>query len=98
MRAALLCKADLVTQMVYEFRNCKSNGAEVLASGESEAVAAAIEEHYLPRRADDRLPQTLAGQVVGLADRLDTLVSIFGLGCCQRVLLTPCPPPCCQCD
>jgi len=56
-----------------------------LASGESEAVAAAIEEHYLPRRAEDRLPQTLAGQVVGLADRLDTQ-SIFGLGCCQRVL------------
>jgi glycyl-tRNA synthetase beta chain len=51
-----------------------------LASGESEAVATAIFEHYLPRGAGDKLPETLIGQVVGLADRLDTLVSIFGLG------------------
>ena len=51
-----------------------------LASGESEAVATAIEEHYLPRGASDRNPTTLGGQVVGIADRLDTLVSIFGLG------------------
>jgi len=49
-----------------------------LASGESEAVAMAIEEHYLPRGAGDHLPQTIVGQVVGIADRLDTLV--FGLG------------------
>jgi glycyl-tRNA synthetase beta chain len=51
-----------------------------LASEEGEAVATAIFEHYLPRGADDILPQTITGQVVGLADRLDTLVSIFGLG------------------
>jgi len=48
-----------------------------LASGESEAVAAAIEEHYLPRRADRA---NLGWSSCGLADRLDTLVSIFGLG------------------
>jgi glycyl-tRNA synthetase beta chain len=51
-----------------------------LANGEDTEVATAIFEHYLPRGADDILPETLTGQVVGLADRLDTLVSIFGLG------------------
>jgi len=51
-----------------------------LVNGEPEAVATAIFEHYLPRGAGDRLPNSLGGQVVGLADRLDTLVSIFGLG------------------
>ncbi len=81
-RAALLCKADLVTQMVYEFPELQGIMGQkyALASGESTAVATAIEEHYLPRGAGDVMPQSLAGQVVGIADRLDTLVSIFGLG------------------
>lgn len=81
-RAALLCKADLVTQMVYEFPELQGvmGHKYALASGESQAVATAISEHYLPRGAGDRLPQTVTGQVVGLSDRLDTLVSIFGLG------------------
>jgi glycyl-tRNA synthetase beta chain len=81
-RAALLCKADLVTQMVYEFPELQGVMGQkyAAASGEPEAVATAIFEHYLPRGADDILPQTLAGQVVGLADRLDTLVSIFSIG------------------
>lgn len=81
-RAALLCKADLVSQMVYEFPELQGVMGEKYAavSGENEAVSKAIFEHYLPRNADDSLPQTLTGQVVGLADRLDTLVSIFGLG------------------
>ncbi|MDZ8056277.1 MAG: glycine--tRNA ligase subunit beta [Aulosira sp. ZfuVER01] len=81
-RAALLCKADLVTQMVYEFPELQGVMGEnyASASGEPAEVARAIFEHYLPRGADDILPETLTGQVVGLADRLDTLVSIFGLG------------------
>src|SRR4028119_239974 len=81
-RAALLCKADLVTQMVYELPEMQGIMGQkyALASGESEAVATAIFEHYLPRGAGDNLPQTLTGQVVGIADKLDTLVSIFGLG------------------
>ncbi|MBO1348909.1 MAG: glycine--tRNA ligase subunit beta [Hormoscilla sp. GUM202] len=80
-RAALLCKADLVTQMVYEFPELQGVMGEnyARASQEPEAVATAIFEHYLPRGAGDKLPQTIAGQVVGLADRLDTLVSIFSL-------------------
>ncbi|MFP4119605.1 MAG: glycine--tRNA ligase subunit beta [Coleofasciculus sp.] len=82
IRAAAFCKADLVTQMVYEFPELQGVIGQkyAVASGESEAVATAIFEHYLPRGAGDKLPETLTGQVVGLADRLDTLVSIFGLG------------------
>ncbi|AIE73057.1 MULTISPECIES: glycine--tRNA ligase subunit beta [unclassified Synechocystis] len=79
---AMLCKADLVTQMVYEFPELQGIMGEkyALVSGESAAVAQGIVEHYLPRHQDDDLPQGLPGQVVGMADRLDTLVSIFGLG------------------
>jgi glycyl-tRNA synthetase beta chain len=79
---AMLCKADLVTQMVYEFPELQGIMGQkyALASGESEAVARGIFEHYLPRGAEDDLPQSLTGQIVGIADRLDTLVSIFGLG------------------
>jgi glycyl-tRNA synthetase beta chain len=82
LRAARLCKADLVTQMVYEFPELQGVMGQkyATASGESVAVATAIFEHYLPKGASDKLPDTLTGQVVGLADRLDTLVSIFGLG------------------
>jgi glycyl-tRNA synthetase beta chain len=81
-RAALLCKADLVTQMVGEFPELQGIMGEkyALASKELKVVATAIAEHYLPRGAEDGLPQSLAGQVVAIADRLDTLVCIFGLG------------------
>ncbi|MBE7383218.1 MAG: glycine--tRNA ligase subunit beta [Leptolyngbya sp. SIO1E4] len=81
-RAAHLCKADLVTQMVGEFPELQGVMGEKYArhSGEPDAVAIALSEHYLPRGAGDILPQTLIGQALGLADRLDTLVSIFSLG------------------
>jgi glycyl-tRNA synthetase beta chain len=81
-RTALLCKADLVTQMVYEFPELQGVMGEkyALACGEPEAIARGIFEHYLPRGAADQMPQSLTGQVVGIADRLDTLISIFGLG------------------
>ncbi|MGF1602046.1 MAG: glycine--tRNA ligase subunit beta [Thermosynechococcaceae cyanobacterium] len=82
LRAAQLCKADLVTQMVGEFPELQGLMGQkyAVASGEPEAVATAIGEHYLPKGADDDLPQSLPGQVVAIADRLDTLVSIFSLG------------------
>ncbi|MEL6159377.1 MAG: glycine--tRNA ligase subunit beta [Cyanobacteria bacterium J06627_32] len=82
LRAAQLCKADLVTQMVGEFPELQGYIGQkyALNSGEPQAVADAIYEHYLPKGADDDLPQTLIGQVVGIADRLDTLVSIFSIG------------------
>ncbi len=81
-RAALLCKADLVTQMVGEFPELQGYIGQkyALSSGEPQAVADAIYEHYLPKGAGDSLPQSLIGQVVGIADRLDTLVSIFSIG------------------
>jgi glycyl-tRNA synthetase beta chain len=81
-RAALLCKADLVTQMVGEFPELQGIMGQqyAFASGEPVAVATAIQEHYLPKGAGDVLPRTLVGQCVAIADRLDTLVCIFGLG------------------
>jgi glycyl-tRNA synthetase beta chain len=81
-RAAHLCKADLVSQMVGEFPELQGVMGQTYAShsGEPDAVATAIFEHYLPRGAHDQLPQTQVGQAVGIADRLDTLVSIFSLG------------------
>ena len=79
---ALLCKADLVTQMVYEFPELQGIMGEkyALVSGEKEIVAKGIFEHYLPRNAGDKMPTTITGQIVGIADRLDTIVSIFGNG------------------
>lgn len=81
-RAAYLCKADLVSQMVGEFPELQGVMGQkyALHGGEPAAVANAIFEHYLPRGANDVLPQSIVGQVVGLADRLDTLVGIFSIG------------------
>ena len=81
-RAALLCKADLVTQMVGEFPELQGIMGQkyAAASGELNSVATAIAEHYQPRTAEDTLPQSLTGQIIAIADRLDTLVCIFGLG------------------
>ena len=79
---ASLCKADLVTQMVYEFPELQGIMGEkyALVSGESTTVAKGIFEHYLPRGAGDIMPETINGQVVGISDRLDTIVGIIGLG------------------
>lgn len=81
-RAAQLCKADLVTQMVGEFPELQGIMGEkyARASGEAETVATAISQHYLPKGADDDLPEHIIAQVVAISDRADTLVSIFGLG------------------
>jgi len=81
-RAALLCKADLPTAMVKEFPNLQGIMGREYArlSGEAPDVCQAIEEHYLPRSAGDRLPATGAGATVALADRLDSIVGCFGIG------------------
>ena len=81
-RAGLLCKADLGTQMVLEFADMQGIAGAYYArhDGEAENVAAAVEEHYWPRYAGDRLPTGLTAAAVGVADRLDTLVGIFGIG------------------
>jgi glycyl-tRNA synthetase len=81
-RAAELCKADLATKMVIDMTSLQGvlGRYYALASGESEPVADAIFEHYLPRFAGDQLPKTRPGLVVGLADRLDTLAGLFAAG------------------
>jgi glycyl-tRNA synthetase beta chain len=81
-RAARLCKADLLTGMVGEFPELQGIMGTHYArhDGEPEAVAGAIEAHYRPRFAGDALPETRIGTCVGLADRLDTLVGIWGIG------------------
>jgi len=82
VRAAHLCKADLATQMVIELTSLQGIMGQkyALLSGEKPEVAQAIHEHYLPRAAGDDLPQTVAGQLVGLADRIDSLVGLFATG------------------
>jgi glycyl-tRNA synthetase len=81
-RAAELCKADLATKMVIEMTSLQGILGRYYAvcSGESEPVAEAIFEHYLPRFAGDQLPKTRPGLIVGLADRLDTLAGLFAAG------------------
>jgi glycyl-tRNA synthetase beta chain len=81
-RAATLARTDLLTAMVGEFPELQGRMGYYYArnDGESEAVAVAIEEQYLPRHAGDRLPATPIGMALSLADRLDTLAGIFALG------------------
>ena len=81
-RAALLAKCDLLTHMVGEFPELQGlMGAHYARqSGESDAVARAIGEHYQPRFAGDSIPETDAGRIVSLADRIDTLAGIFTAG------------------
>lgn len=81
-RAAALAKNDLCTSMVVDFTSLQGvmGRAYALRSGEPEAVALAIEEQYLPRGAGDRLPQSLPGTALALADRLDSLVGLFAAG------------------
>lgn len=80
-RAAQLAKADLVSNMVMEFPSVQGvmGYHYALHDGENDAVATAIKEQYLPRFAGDGLPQTTAGMLVSLAEKLDTLVGIFGI-------------------
>ena len=81
-RAALLAKADLVTDMVGEFPELQGTmgGYYARHDGETDAVALAIEDHYKPRFAGDVLPRNAAGMAVALADKLETLVGLFGIG------------------
>ena len=81
-RAALLAKADLVSDMVGEFPELQGTMGRYYAlhDGEPAAVADAIEDHYKPRFAGDGLPRGPVGIVVALADKLETLVGLFGIG------------------
>jgi glycyl-tRNA synthetase beta chain len=81
-RAALLCKADLVSGMVGEFPELQGvmGGYYAELSGESKEVSRAIFEHYLPRFANDNLPETKVGSIVSLADKMDNLAGYFIVG------------------
>ena len=81
-RAAKLAKADLVTGMVMEFTELQGVMGKEYArlDGEGEEVALAIDEHYMPRFAGDELPQTKAGIIVSLADKMDNIVATFSRG------------------
>lgn len=80
-RAGWLAKTDLTTHMVGEFPELQGVMGYYYAKhhGEQEAVAIALKEQYMPRFAGDRLPETLLGQVLALADRIDTLTGTFGI-------------------
>ncbi len=81
-RAALLAKTDLVTDMVGEFPELQGIMGTYYArhDGEADEVTLAISEHYQPRFAGDTLPATMTGTVVALADKLETLIGIWGIG------------------
>jgi glycyl-tRNA synthetase beta chain len=81
-RAASICKFDLVTHMVYEFPELQGKIGEKYArlSGEKESISVAINEHYMPRHAEDSAPESTVGAIVALADKLDTIVGFFAIG------------------
>ncbi|MAF10742.1 glycine--tRNA ligase subunit alpha/beta [Candidatus Poribacteria bacterium] len=81
-RAAELAKADLTTQMVFEFAELQGTMGKLYAlhAGEPRAVADAVEQHYLPDSAEADLPQSDVATVVSLADKLDTIAGYFGIG------------------
>jgi glycyl-tRNA synthetase beta chain len=81
-RAAKLCKADLVTGMVFEFTELQGIMGREYAKigGENEVVSEAIFEHYLPRFAGDILPKTHAGVALSIADKLDSIAGFFAIG------------------
>ena len=81
-RSALLCKTDLTTELVREFTELQGiiGGLYARAQGENEETAAAIYDHYKPVSMDDSIPRTPAGQLVSVADKLDTLRGCFEAG------------------
>lgn len=81
-RTALLCKADLVTKLVFEFTELQGYiGADyALRSGESKEVSTGIMEHYFPLNADSEPAESIEGQIVGIADKMDTVVTVFADG------------------
>lgn len=81
-RAGSLSKSDLMSEMVGEFADLQGimGGYYALNDGESSAVSIAIKEHYQPRFSGDKLPSTNEGLVVAIADKLDTITGIYGIG------------------
>ncbi len=78
-RTALLCKADLATNLVFEFTELQGFiGADYArVSGENSEVVTGIKEHYFPLNAESETAKTIAGQIVGIADKMDTICAVF---------------------
>ena len=81
-RTALLCKADLVTSLVFEFTELQGfiGSDYAFNSGEKQEVVKGIKEHYYPLSADSELAESIEGQIVGIADKIDTIVAVFAEG------------------
>ncbi|MGK0443190.1 MAG: glycyl-tRNA synthetase beta chain [Bermanella sp.] len=81
-RAAKLCKTDLLSDMVFEFTDLQGLAGSYYAKhdGEPAEVCAAMNEQYMPAFSGDDLPETVTGTALALADRLDSLVGLFGIG------------------
>ena len=81
-QACKLCKCDLVTLMVSEFPSLQGTMGEIYANldGNPKDVCLAISDHYLPVQAESKLPESLTGLIVGLADRMDTIIACFAVG------------------
>ena len=81
-RAAALSKCDLLTELVAELPELQGVIGRYYAinNGEDKEVAVALDEQYMPRYAGDQIPQTITGQIISIADKLDTLVGIFAIG------------------
>jgi glycyl-tRNA synthetase len=90
-RAAQVAKADLATQMVVELTSLQGVMGRVYAllDGYPPEVATAIEEHWMPRSADDMLPATVPGTLLALTDRLDSLVGLFAVGLAPKSTADP---------
>ncbi len=82
LRAARLAKSDLTTELVKEFTELQGiiGGLYARAQGEPESVADAIYDHYKPVSMEDTIPRTEAGQILSIADKLDTLIGCFQVG------------------
>ncbi|MDP5273104.1 glycine--tRNA ligase subunit beta [Chengkuizengella axinellae] len=81
-RASMICKFDLVTQMVYEFPELQGVMGEdyALKAGEDPVVSSAISQHYQPRFSGDSSPESIVGAIVSIADKLDSIVGCFSIG------------------
>lgn len=82
IRTAYLCKADLATNLVFEFTELQGYIGSDYAklNGEAEGVVEGIKEHYFPLNADSELAKSQEGQVVGIADKIDTICAVFASG------------------
>ena len=82
IRTAYLCKADLATNLVFEFTELQGYIGSDYAklNGEAEGVVEGIKEHYFPLNADSELAKSKEGQIVGIADKLDTICAVFASG------------------